>query len=180
MTTIMVRTGGEMTLRLNQVCAWMLVAGALAGPMAPGAEAQEAVYLVRHAERLDESADSPLSPEGEARAARLAVMLRDAGITKVFATQYRRTADTGKPLAATLGVPVVQIDAGRHRALLDAVRAEGPRARVLIVGHSDTVAELLELIGDGRPVTIAKAEYDNLFVVVPGGGSPPVVLRLRY
>jgi broad specificity phosphatase PhoE len=106
-------------------------------------------------------------------------VLRNAGITAVFTTQYRRTVDTAKPLADALGLPVTQVTAGQHGELLNRVRAAGPRARILIVGHSDTVPELLALLGYQTPVEIAKAEYDNLFIVVPGAGAP-VVMRLRY
>ncbi len=161
-----------------------LVAGAfaaaavMAGPGASIATAQEAIYLVRHAERLDDTTDPPLSADGTARAARLGRLLRDAGVTAVFATQYRRTVDTAKPLADAIGLPVVQVTAGQHGDLLAKVRAAGPRARVLIVGHSDTVPELLSLLGAPAPGEIAKGEYDNLFVVVPG--APPLVIRLRY
>jgi phosphohistidine phosphatase SixA len=151
---------------------------AAGGGVAPAA-AQEAVYLVRHAERLDDSTDSPLSAEGKARAARLGQTLRDAGITAVFATQYTRTADTARPLADALGLRVVQVPAGRNAELLAQVREAGPQARVLIVGHSDTVPELLALMGHPTPITIAKGEHDNLFVIVPGGPKP-LVLRLRY
>lgn len=142
--------------------------------------AQDIVYLVRHAERLDDSTNPPLAPEGTARAARLATLLADAGVTAVFATQFRRTVDTAAPLAAALHVPIRQVDAGRHGELLRLAREAGPRARVLIVGHSDTVPELLAALGSPTPVTIAKGEYDNLFVVVPRPGAEPLVVRLRF
>src|SRR6185437_4091132 len=62
------------------------------------AAAQDAIFVVRHAERADASADSPLSPEGEARAARLAALLKDAGITRIYTTDRKRTIQTGAPL----------------------------------------------------------------------------------
>lgn len=167
------RTGGR-------VIVGAAVLGALLSlSAATNADAQEAVYLVRHAERLDETTDAPLSADGTARAARLGRLLRDTGITAVFATQYRRTVDTARPLADALGLPVTSVTAGQHNELLARVRAAGPKARILIVGHSDTVPELLALMGDTTPVEIAKAEYDNLFIIVPGGAKP-LVFRLRY
>ena len=53
---------------------------------------------------------------------------------------------------------------------------------MLIAGHSDTVPKLLAALGYATPVTIARGEFDNLFVVMPGRppGAPPVVIRLRY
>ncbi len=60
------------------------------------------------------------------------------------------------------------------------VQAAGPHDRLLIVGHSNTVPEVLRALGIATPVTIADSEYDNLFVVVPTKGEPPVLLRLRF
>ena len=154
------------------------VAGAAAGPAASVVQAQKVVYLVRHAERLDDSRDSALSADGWARAARLADTLRDAGITAIFATEYQRTADTARPLAARLGIPVQQVAAGQSGALIARLKASGPSARILVVGHSDTVPELLQLMGYPVEIVIAKGEHDNVFVVLPG--TKPVVLRLRY
>jgi len=169
-----------MRLRLSCSAAAAILALAMILGTATPVAAQDTIYLVRHAERLDDTEDPPLSPAGIQRAARLAELLKDAGVTAVFATQYRRTADTGRPLAGRLNIPLKIVTAGRHQELLTQVKALGPQARVLIVGHSDTVPELLAALGYSEPVTIAKAEYDNLFVVVFRPPAGPAVLRLRF
>ena len=64
------------------------------------------VYLVRHAEKVDESRDPPLSAAGLERAALLAEMLRDAGITHLHSTDLERTRDTAAPLARRLSLEV--------------------------------------------------------------------------
>jgi broad specificity phosphatase PhoE len=162
------------------VGAALALAVSMGGPFLTAAAAQEAVYLVRHAERVDDAKDSLLSAEGRARAAHLAGMLRDAGITHIFVSEYRRTAETAAPLAARLGITVEKIPADQAGALLARVRAAGPKARILIAGHSDTVPALLKALGCTQQITIAKAEYDNLFVVIPGNKAGPVLVRLRY
>lgn len=152
----------------------------MAGPLARAAAAQEAVYIVRHAERANDESNSPLSAEGHARADRLAGMLRDAGITDIFVSEFERTAQTVAPLASRLGIAPTAVPADDPGALLRRIRRIGPKARVLVAGHSDTVPALLKALGCKPPVTIAKAEYDNLFVVVARGTAGPACLRLRY
>ena len=146
------------------------------------ATAQEAIYLVRHAERADQSADSPLSTEGVGRSYRLRDMLKDAGITKIYTTDLRRTIETAAPFAAAariVPVPFASNDAGAG-ALMASVRAVGPRDRVLIVAHSNALPDLLRAAGVTASIAIKDDEYDSLFIVVPQKGAPPVLIRLRY
>jgi len=155
----------------------VLAAGLAAARPAP---AQEAVFLVRHAERADNSADSPLSASGEQRAVRLADLLEDAGITAIYTTDLQRTIETGAPLATAAHVPTVALPAADTGALLAKIRGAGPHDRLLVVGHSNTVPEVLRALGVAAPVTIGEAEYDNLFLVIPRPGGAPHFLRLRY
>lgn len=157
-----------------------LVMAVVGGPLVAHASAQEAVYIVRHAERLDDEKFSPLSRDGHARATRLAWILRDASITHIFVSEYQRTAQTASPLAARLGIRPAAVAADDLATLLAMIRGTGPRARVLVVGHSDTVPGLLDALGCKPRVAIAKTEYDNLFVVVRRNDSEPVLVRLRY
>ena len=65
------------------------------------------VILVRHAEKKivpPENKDPDLSPAGLARAEELGRMFGDTGITAIYATQYKRTQQTVKPLADKLGL----------------------------------------------------------------------------
>lgn len=143
--------------------------------------AQEAIFLVRHAERQDNSIDSPLSAEGRARAARLAQMLRDARITAIYVSEFQRTAETAQPLADLLKLPLVRTAAADSAGLLGKLRASDPHARVLIVSHADRLPTLLRDLGYGQEITMATGQYDDLFVVTPGERpGAPVVIRLRY
>ncbi len=159
----------------------LVSAPAVLGPSVASAAAQEAVFLVRHAERLDNSSDSPLSTEGRARAERLAQALRDARITTVYVTEFRRTADTARPLADLLKLPLVTTPAADPAALVSKLRASDPHARVLVVSHSDRLPVLLRDLGYTESVTIGANQYDDLFVVLPRARpAAPVVIRLRY
>ena len=144
------------------------------------ARAQKAVLLVRHAEKVDESDDPLLSAAGKARARALARHLGTAGVKAIYVTQYKRTGLTAAPLAAAAGLKPIVVTSDARQEVVDRIRKDNPNDVVLIVGHSNTVPELLGLLGHPEPVTIADAEYDNLFVAVPNKGAAPTVLRLRY
>jgi len=173
-------------LRVSCLRAGVFVATMLACLVVPvAADAQKLVLLVRHAERADggaaspsmtSPADPPLSAAGEARAQRLATMLADAGITAIFVTEFKRTQDTAKPLAARLNLSPQVSASGDAAALVAKIKAEHSRGVVLIVGHSNTVPALIKAYG-GPDVKIADPEYDNLFVVVPETGA---MTRIRY
>ena len=151
----------------------------------PAAAQPQLVYLVRHAERADQTpaganmqaqTDPLLSAAGEARAARLAAMLKDAGITAIFATEYHRTQDTARPLAAALGIEVGENPARDTDGLVARLRAAHAGDVVLLVGHSNTVPAIIKALG-GPDVAIAETEYDNLFIFVPATGT---LSRIRF
>jgi phosphohistidine phosphatase SixA len=151
--------------------------------IAAPAIAQPTVFVVRHAERADASpgssptmsSDPDLSAAGHARAASLATVLKDAGITAIFVTEYKRTQQTAAPLAKALGITptiVKATDPGLTAAIQQAT------GNVLVVGHSNTVPGTIKNLGVGAPLTVGDDEFDNLFIVTPG--RTPQVLRLHY
>ena len=159
---------------------WPVAAAIAILAAAAPAWSQKAVILVRHAEKVDESDDPLLSAAGKARARALARHLRTAGVKAIYVTQYKRTRLTAAPLAVAAGLKPILIPADARQGLVDAIRKDNPNDVVLVVGHSDSVPDVLRLLGDPEPVTIGAAEYDNLFVAIPSKAGPPTVLRLRY
>ena len=144
------------------------------------AVSQEAVFVVRHAERADASADSLLSAVGEGRAMRLRELLRDAGITQVYTTNLRRTVQTAAPLAAALRLTPTALPVNDLDGLFTRLDRAALHDRVLVVGHSNTVPQILQRLGVAAPVTIGDAEYDNLFIAIPQKGSSALFVRLKY
>jgi broad specificity phosphatase PhoE len=167
------------------ITAWRRVSAAalvpalwLAAPL--GAAAQTAVIVVRHAEKVDESADPLLSARGTARAEALARALKLAGVKAIYVTEYKRTALTAAPLAAALGLTPIVVPAAQTATLVERIRKDNAGDVVLVVGHSNTAPGILEKLGSPERVEIAGDEYDNLFVLVPRPGSAPALLRLKY
>ena len=153
------------------------------------ASAPAAVFIVRHAEKQSEANEKevPLSEAGRARAKRIGEMLRDAGIVAVYSTDTVRTLATAAPLAAIAKVQPILYSATDTEGKIDLkplakkiLAEQGPR-NVLVVGHSDTIAPLIEALGCREAVTVGGAEYDGLWIVVPSpaAGGAATLLRLR-
>ncbi|MGH9671155.1 MAG: SixA phosphatase family protein, partial [Terriglobales bacterium] len=140
------------------------------------------IFLVRHAEKLYDSDETyiPLSKDGQARAEALARLLKDAGITAIYSTQTVRTLSTVRPLSLALQLKVTVADQRNADGLVARIRKQNAKDIVLVVGHANTVPEILRALGYPEEVRIAANEFDNLFVVLPNGSNPPTVLRLRY
>jgi broad specificity phosphatase PhoE len=143
------------------------------------AHAQRAVVIVRHAERADQSEDSPLSSAGVARAELLARILASSGVSAIYTTQFQRTIKTAEPLANLLKLKMTNSEMSAAE-LVKTLRAKHANATVLVVGHSNTVPEILAALGHQQGVEIGSQEFDNLFIVVPLVKAPPTVVRLRY
>ena len=139
----------------------LLAAAALSAALP--ASAQEALFLVRHAEKVDNSKDAALSDAGLARAKRLAALLRDVGISAIFTSEYQRTQQTAQPLADALKL-VPQIHAAGDTAGLMAL-LKSQRGRTLVVGHVNTVPEIAAAYD--VKLTIDDADFEGLYLLLP-------------
>src|SRR5438874_6597213 len=140
------------------------------------ATAQSTIFIVRHAEKADATKDPDLSEAGRARAEALAKTLRDANITAIYATEFKRTQQTAAPLAKALGITVTILPAKNNAALIAKLRASTGNA--LVVGHGDTIPDLIKALGISDPINIAENDYDNFFAVVLD--QKPHLIRLHY
>jgi broad specificity phosphatase PhoE len=145
----------------------LLCAALAALSLLPGLAAAEpsAIYLVRHGEKLA-GQDPALSPQGQARANNIAAILHRAGITAIFSTKTVRTQQTAAPLAQRTGLTVQLYDPLAPLALVEKVRALS--GAVVVVGHSNTLPELVKLFGGAPGADIADDEFDRLYQLLPG------------
>lgn len=145
------------------------------------------VIVIRHAEKdlVVSAADPPLSQAGEARAALLARMFGDAKalghLDAIYVTPALRSRLTGARLAERLGISETVAPGDDPRALARRVMHEHGGGRVLIVGHSDTVPQIVgALSGNANIPEIGAQEFGSLFIVtVPRIGHANWV-RLNY
>ena len=147
----------------------------------PVAHAQEAIFLIRHAEQMLDVEDPPLTEDGLQRAKIWATILRDADLKVIYTSKKVRTKQTGEAIARELNVPLETMSRRNVTGLVNRVRKHDADDVVLIVTHSKTIPQLLEGFAPfAEHPTIEKDEYDNLFVIVPEGEDDVTVLRLRY
>lgn len=156
-----------MRLHSRLLCVFSLALAMLA-PLAASAE-PTMIYLVRHGEKLATGKDPELSAAGEARAQNIATILQKAGVASIFSSPTMRTVQTAKPLAQRGGITVQVYDPAAPKALVEKVKAQS--GAVLVVGHSNTLTELVRLFGGAPGADIADNEYDRLYQLIPGSNG---------
>jgi len=141
------------------------------------ANAAPVVFIVRHAEKASTGGKDPdLSVEGQKRADALAHILKDSQITSVFVTEFKRTQETAAPTARAANVSPTVVPANDVGVLVEKLRALNGNA--LVVGHGNTIPDLLKALGIATPVSIPEDEYTEIFAVLIG--NEPQLLRLHY
>jgi broad specificity phosphatase PhoE len=133
------------------------------------------IYLVRHGEKAVGN-DPELTGQGRLRAQNIATTLQRAGVQAIFSTPTARTLQTAQPLAKQLKLPVQQYAADAPNALVEKVKAL--RGAVLVVGHSNTLSELVTLFGGAPGTDIADGEYDRLYQLINGADGKVTTVML--
>ena len=145
--------------------------------LATGANAAPVVFIVRHADKASSGGKDPdLSIQGQKRADALARILKDSQITSVFVTEFKRTQETAAPAAREAHVSSTVVSANDIGALVEKLRALNGNA--LVVGHGNTIPDLLKALGIVTPISIPEDDYTEIFVV--SVGDAPQLLRLHY
>lgn len=185
------------------ITAFVLATLALAAP--PPLEAEETLLLLaRHAEKQAEKGNPDLTARGLQRAEALADIGQTWNVRAVYSTDFCRTAQTAQPLASRQGVPIVVQTTGSSAASLEGceptisstvffidpgirsaedflrwILANHAGEAVLIVGHSNTVPEMLAELGVGE-FEIADDQYDRLFIATHDSERGARVVERSY
>lgn len=150
------------------------------------------VFLIRHAEKEDEPRqDPPLKKEGVARSQELARLLGGAGIKAIYTSQFTRTKQTAEPLAAKLGLTATTISLKPNPTNLRLIAEEstaevvnkilqGTGENVLLVGHSNSIPDVIKMLGGDVVPTIDERKFDDLFVVTVYAKGKAKVTQIKY
>lgn len=123
-------------------------------------------YVMRHLNTPAGERDPDLTAEGQHQAALLAGVLHERPRI-IYVSSFKRTQQTAAPLAAALGLTPIVYDPADTPALLARVR-QGPFP-VLIVGHSNTVPDIVAGLGGERPAPLGHEDFGDVWRVDAGG-----------
>jgi phosphohistidine phosphatase SixA len=138
------------------------------------APAQQPVfYVMRHLNTPAGERDPDLTAEGSAAAARLPTLLASERVAAIYVSDFKRTRQTAAPLAARLGLTPIVYDPADTPALVTRVRA-GPLP-ALVVGHSNTVPDIVEQLGGTKPGPLVHEDFGDVWRV----GADGTTTKLR-
>lgn len=121
-------------------------------------------YVVRHAERLNNSNNTPLSGAGFRRADDLREKLLSKKIDLIYVSTYLRTQQTAQPTATAKVLPFI-IYAPDTTAGLVARLKKIKGKNVLVIGHSNTVPDIVQGLSGKAVPAIPEDDFDNFYIV---------------
>jgi phosphohistidine phosphatase SixA len=146
------------------------------------AQALTKIYVLRHADRT--AVVDNLNPLGFARATDLRRYLAPTRITNLFSTNFNRTRLTVQPMVTPL-IPITTYN--NIPALITQIRTSLVGRRIVVVGHSDTVPQIITQCGCQSPFPAAgipDTQYDNLLLILvrwtPAGVPTCELLHMKY
>lgn len=122
-------------------------------------------FFVRHAEKEKDGTNDPhLTPEGKARANRLAAMLTAYRIDAVYSTDFHRTRETARPTADAYKIPITIYD---HKTVdIQKLVDQHIGKNILVVGHSNTIPRYVNTILKNKVYEdIDETDYGNVFIL---------------
>jgi 2,3-bisphosphoglycerate-dependent phosphoglycerate mutase len=147
------------------------------------AQALTKIYVLRHADKMAGGVDD-LNPLGIIRANDLKRYLTPTKVNALFSTDFVRTKKTVKPMATPLMPIKIYSDIP---ALITQIRTTLSGKRMVVVGHSNTVPQIITQCGCVSPFPVAgipESQFDNLLLILvkwtPAGVPTCELLPMKY
>jgi 2,3-bisphosphoglycerate-dependent phosphoglycerate mutase len=147
------------------------------------AQALTKIYVLRHANKAANGVDN-LNALGFTRAIDLKRYLAPTGINALFSTNFVRTRRTLQPMATALMPVRIYSDVP---TLITNIRSTLPGRRIVVVGHSNTVPQIITGCGCASPFPAAgipESQFDNLLLILvrwtPAGVPTCELLPMKY
>lgn len=137
--------------------------------------------LVRHAEKSSRKDNPTLAPQGVDRADRLASILSDIELNKIYSTNYNRTIQTATPTATKQEITISNYGGFDHTDVIQDVLENAGSGITLIVGHSNTTANFINaLLGTSDFPNLSEDAYADIFVVSKKLNGESKISRYKY
>lgn len=143
------------------------------------------VVLVRHAEKAAADAPDPdLSPRGRERALRLSLLLNKTAITRLVASDTKRTQQTLAPLAERTGKTIDVLPAARAFDLVRELRDAPVGTTTVVATHSNVLPRIVRELGGGQlrdltsDGTLDDDDYARVIVMSVGCSASASVVEL--
>ncbi|MDZ7755283.1 phosphoglycerate mutase family protein [Rhodohalobacter sp.] len=138
--------------------------------------------LVRHAEKIDDSTDPDLTPQGYQRAERLAEMLQNIPFDAVYSSERIRTRETVRKIADQNGVEILSYEPHEPAEEVERLLHSNLGKTVLVSGHSNTTPFFANELLDREHFEdkFDESDYGNLLIITIDGDGESKLLHLRY
>ena len=128
------------------------------------------IILVRHAEKDisdgGTSSDPNLSAEGRLRAQRFARLIKKYKPRRIYSTNYKRSVQTVAPLSERRKLRIQLYDPQKLSELAAQITSFKKGRRIVIVGHSNTVPALANLlVKENRYKNLAETEHNKIWII---------------
>jgi len=131
-------------------------------------------YVMRHLHTPAGVQDPDLTEEGRRHAEMLVTYFAANPPAAIFVSNTKRAQQTAAPLAARLGIEPRIYDPADTRFLITEIMKEPPP--VLIVGHSNTVPDIVEALSGERPGPLVHEDFGDIWEI---GGRRRTVARRK-
>ena len=138
----------------------------LLGAIAAAPADSRTIYVVRHLNTPAGATDPDLTPEGHSNAERLKDWFAGRPLDAIISSEARRAQQTISPLAKAKGM-VPRLYDPKDTAKLIAIAKERP-GDILIVGHSNTVPDIVEGLGGERPADMPLEQLGDIWEISQG------------
>lgn len=119
------------------------------------------IYVMRHLHTPAGVTDPGLTSDGQRAALALAKWLKRDKPAVIYVSSTRRSQQTAAPLARRLNITPKIYNPADTTGLVAAV--SGETRTVLVVGHSNTVPDIIERLGGQRPAPLVHEDFGDLW-----------------
>ena len=147
-------------MNIKTIAVALLVAFASAVSPA-AAPARPNIYVMRHLHTPAGVSDPDLTPQGKLYALAVSHSFERDPPDVIYVSSTKRAQQTAAPLAERLKLTPKIYDPRDTPGLVAAVSAE--TGTVLIVGHSNTVPDIIEKLGGKRPPDLTHEDFGDIW-----------------